>query len=76
MHVVGEWFSQAMAETATLTTCRSHTSGYSSTLAGVSDVKFASGIRNINFGFTHTPMCVSTIYSVLPESCEKISQAC
>ena len=26
--------------------------------------------------FTHTPMCVSTVYSVLPESCEKISQAC
>ena len=31
-------------------------------------VKFASGIKNINFGvfFTHTPMCVnSTVYSVL-----------
>ena len=36
------------------------------------DVKFASGIKNINFVFYHTPMCVSTVYSVLsPESCEK-----
>ena len=25
----------------------------------------------INFGFTLTPMCVSTVYSVLPESCEQ-----
>ena len=29
------------------------------------DVKFASGIKNIiYFFFTHTPMCVSTVYSV------------
>ena len=27
--------------------------------------KFASRIKNINFGFPHTPMCVSTVYSVL-----------
>ncbi len=29
------------------------------------DVNFASGIKNINFGFTLTPICVSTVYSVL-----------
>ena len=30
------------------------------------DVKFASGIKNINFGlYPYTPMCVSTVYSVL-----------
>ena len=30
------------------------------------DVKFASGIKDINFCFfAHTPMCVSTVYSVL-----------
>ena len=29
------------------------------------DVKFASGIKNINLVFTHTPMCVSTVYTGL-----------
>ena len=29
----------------------------------IRNVKFASGIKNINFGFTHTQMCVSTVYS-------------
>ena len=29
------------------------------------DGKFASGITNINFGFTLTMMCVSTVYSIL-----------
>ena len=29
------------------------------------DGKFASGITNINFGFTLTMMCDSTVYSIL-----------
>ena len=31
----------------------------------IADVKFASDLKNINFVFTHTPMCVSTVYYVL-----------
>ena len=30
------------------------------------DVKFASGIKNINFGFTLTPICVSTYSHYTP----------
>ena len=42
------------------------------TLLFLRDVKFASR-RILIWGFTHTPMCVSTQY--FPEPCEKISQA-
>ena len=50
----------------------------------VRDFKFALGIKNINLiyiyiiFFTHRPMCVSTVYSVLSMSPanKKISQSC
>ena len=48
---------------------------YTDDLIVLIDVKFALGIKNIHFGFyPYTPMCVSTVYSVLTPSYVKTNQ--
>ena len=45
--------------------------------SNIRDVKFASGIKNINFDFLPIHRFVLALYTqYFPESCEKISQAC
>ena len=46
-------------------------------MAIIRNVKFASGIKNINFCFyIHRYVLALYTFSTFPESCEKISQAC
>ena len=47
--------------------------GHKSTLWSVVQLDFSIVTTLLIFGYTHT--CVSTVYSVLSKSCEKISQA-